>query len=382
MKRLLMCLIALIMSLCTVSVSAAEGGMGWDGENSILVTVTVDADKDFAPEDFSEIDCIGVTVAGKKIDDNGYTYDLILQIDTEKYDLIEALEAVSENPVVTKAIRNVYDYLDPILVLSSTEHTIRIGESYNVDIVLFDTYNSNHFYYGIAFTVDPEKVDLSAADENTFGFDFIPVMAECSNRDLYDALYSGYDAAGLLGEKFGVSPINRYYTMVSEFGVGGEDAYRIIEALNGVLYSNGVIAAEPVHMEFPCARMPSEQWTINEPAVAEMTLSGGSPVGIPENLIGQTATVKGLSIGKATVRLSANDNSQGASATCEINVINSGDANGDGYLDNLDAALVLKYDAGLNEMTDEIQGVSDMNGDSIVDNLDAVIMLKYDAGLL
>lgn len=381
MKKLLMCLIALAITLCPFSASAEEG-VSWNGENSILVTVVSENDKDFSTEDFPEIDCTDVTVAAKTITNEGFTYKLILQIDTADKSLLQAIEAVAENPLVDVAERNIYDYLDPILILNRDALTVRVGESADVFANVFDTYNSNHFYYGVVFTIDPAKVDISSADENTFGFDFNPVMAECSNRDLYDALYSGYDAAGLVGEKFGVSPVNRYYTMVSEFGVGGEDVYQIILAVNDVLSLKGVIAAEPVHMEFPCARMPSEQWTVDETAVADFTLSGGTPVGIPENLIGQTATVTGVSVGKATIKLSANDNSQGAFATCTITVINSGDANNDGVLDNLDAATVLKYDAGLTELSEEALAVSDMNGDGAVDNLDATVMLKYDAGLL
>lgn len=53
------------------------------------------------------------------------------------------------------------------------------------------------------------------------------------------------------------------------------------------------------------------------------------------------------------------------------------DTNGDGVTDNLDSALILKYDAGL---TDTAEG-GDANGDGIVDNLDASMVLKYDAGL-
>ncbi len=53
------------------------------------------------------------------------------------------------------------------------------------------------------------------------------------------------------------------------------------------------------------------------------------------------------------------------------------DVNGDGLTDNLDSALILKYDAGL---TDTAEG-GDANGDGDVDNLDAAMVLKYDAGL-
>lgn len=57
-----------------------------------------------------------------------------------------------------------------------------------------------------------------------------------------------------------------------------------------------------------------------------------------------------------------------------------GDANRDGYVDNLDAAVVLKYDAGIINSIDE--STADVNNDGSADNLDAAIILKYDAGLI
>ncbi len=57
-----------------------------------------------------------------------------------------------------------------------------------------------------------------------------------------------------------------------------------------------------------------------------------------------------------------------------------GDVTGDGVADNMDAARILRYDAGLISEIDEAAG--DVNGDGVVDNVDASMILKYDAGLL
>ncbi len=56
-----------------------------------------------------------------------------------------------------------------------------------------------------------------------------------------------------------------------------------------------------------------------------------------------------------------------------------GDVNGDETVDNLDAVVILKYDAGIIE--DEPAN-ADVTGDELVDNLDAAKILKYDAGLI
>lgn len=55
-----------------------------------------------------------------------------------------------------------------------------------------------------------------------------------------------------------------------------------------------------------------------------------------------------------------------------------GDVNGDGLVDNQDAALILRYDAG---QSDAISN-GDVNYDGKTDSLDAAIILKYDAALI
>jgi len=59
-----------------------------------------------------------------------------------------------------------------------------------------------------------------------------------------------------------------------------------------------------------------------------------------------------------------------------------GDTDGDGYIDNTDASLILKYDAGLMDFSADQLAFSDTNYDEAVDNTDASLILKYDAGLI
>ncbi len=68
--------------------------------------------------------------------------------------------------------------------------------------------------------------------------------------------------------------------------------------------------------------------------------------------------------------------------TSAENVVLLGDVNGDGNVDNLDAAMILKYDAGIIELDSRAWIASDVNRDGSADNLDAAMILKYDAGLI
>jgi len=59
-----------------------------------------------------------------------------------------------------------------------------------------------------------------------------------------------------------------------------------------------------------------------------------------------------------------------------------GDVNGDKKINNLDAGFVLKYDAGISDLTAAQKMAADVNGDGRVNNLDASAILKYDAGII
>jgi hypothetical protein len=57
----------------------------------------------------------------------------------------------------------------------------------------------------------------------------------------------------------------------------------------------------------------------------------------------------------------------------------NGDANCDGGIDSIDAAVVLQYDAGI---VDSLAGDGDANEDGAVNSLDASLILQFDAGLI
>ena len=64
-----------------------------------------------------------------------------------------------------------------------------------------------------------------------------------------------------------------------------------------------------------------------------------------------------------------------APITAEVTPFTLGDVNCDGSIDNLDATLILQYDAGLLDKTIPVLA-GDTNDDGAVDNLDAVIDRK------
>lgn len=59
-----------------------------------------------------------------------------------------------------------------------------------------------------------------------------------------------------------------------------------------------------------------------------------------------------------------------------------GDVNGDGEINNLDAAQTLKHDSELIILDGDALAAADVNGDGVVNSLDAAQVLKYDANLI
>lgn len=59
-----------------------------------------------------------------------------------------------------------------------------------------------------------------------------------------------------------------------------------------------------------------------------------------------------------------------------------GDVNGDGDVDAMDAAEILRYDAGLKSLEDAQKALADVNGDGDVDALDSAKILQFDAGII
>lgn len=75
---------------------------------------------------------------------------------------------------------------------------------------------------------------------------------------------------------------------------------------------------------------------------------------------------------------------KGESFTFAISDVGSdiGDVNGDGNVDNMDASIILRYDAGIIELTGSQLKSGDVNGSGTTDNVDAARILQYDAGII
>lgn len=82
--------------------------------------------------------------------------------------------------------------------------------------------------------------------------------------------------------------------------------------------------------------------------------------------------------GQCTVAYGAG---QSFSATVSDTLTKPGDVNGDGVVNSLDAALVLRYDAGVISLAESQLAAGDYDDNGVVNSIDAAFILKYDAGV-
>lgn len=343
----------LVLAQAVCPVCAAATAEEWNAYNSLLVTVSVGSDRSFATGDFPEVTCKAVAVAGKKTEGGKVLYDLILTTEeATAAELEEAAEALGKNALVVSAGRNELANLQSEILLNRDSLTLYIGQSAEVFAEKLFFYNASFECSGVAITVDTKVFDPENADKGGFDVDI-----RAGDTD---------------GEYLVVSNSKSF------------DGRKSVEAVNHFLGLKGVKGAEVSRTYLPAGEIPGEEWSISGDA-ATMTLSGGERImedyfegGV---LVGQTATVKAVKKGKATLTLYRSNTDASATAVCSVEVREKGDFNGDGSVDNLDAANILKYDAGLVEMKQNIADGCDFNGDGATDNLDATLILRHDAGL-
>ncbi len=197
--------------------------------------------------------------------------------------------------------------------------------------------------------------------------------------------------------------------------------------VNDITTPNGIVACDfPVSYDNSllrlthCAGIYPNSWNGTGKIIGDSTMAGvpywgrlvcdaddlgaNSAYNVKESgVVGFTFTFKALAEGNATITVDnvpeegifmlvvngatfTNYGATGGSVSVNISgeavAVDKGDVNEDGSVDNLDAVMVLRYDAGIIDLSETALTRGELNSDGTVDNLDATIILKYDAGLI
>ena len=379
-KRIIAIVMAAFMLCQGFAVVSAEDGTAdtptdeivWTYDNSIIATMRVAEEQIFTPEYFPEVNCIKVLVIEKKPCDIGYEYELLLVLDSplDYHQWKSASETLLIKEGVLHTERNylVSDYSERSSSIRLTYRSIpiAIGESIVVDIES-DNFNSNIFpFYCITFKIDPEVIDESVFTKDYFaeyGIRFWPQGSNSEGAPSEDHWYQAYYDPSEDGftDETGFDVVNEYLRQVTALA-------NIKGVEKVVLWSEG---------PWPGDRA-IETWFINNEEVASLTV-----IDDYDHYKGHdvTATVTGVSAGEVTLTCEYYFNRATVEETCEITVYDPADANTDGVIDSLDAAYLLKCDAGVMELIQTGDYHGDVNFDGAKDSLDAALILRRDAGL-
>lgn len=366
MKKLLtLFLSALLVLSANGAVAFAESDASWSYDNSVLVTVTVKENRTFTPADFPKT-CTDVYVAEKSYGNDMYTYTLLIVLDIQKgqYHLDKAISDIEthirhrgDTSISFVAVEKNYlspDYYEKASSLCLNENVLnlRVGETADLYIQNENVYAKGKDACGFEITfyedaIDIDKLTTDSYSEYGIKLDTVPTQAGTYMAELTD-------------------------------GKGIKEHINVLNSLAAV----EEIKCISIYFAHLAGNYGHEYWSVENESVASISLSGGVLEDYTLTPLGQTAKVKAESSGTTYITVEKYDITE----VCVVKVFDSGDVNLDGNVDSIDAALVLKYDAGI--LGDEYYAntygalAGDMNQDGRVDSIDAAQILKYDAGVL
>ncbi|MBQ3196445.1 MAG: hypothetical protein IJB65_08305 [Clostridia bacterium] len=180
---------------------------------------------------------------------------------------------------------------------------------------------------------------------------------------------------------FGSSGAPQYYDVQVRADVEGATGLKISFTTGGayiVQLDEIEAAAYIVENEDSSSEAPSEDSSSETPSED-----------IPSEDPSEDASSEELSSEELSSEDSVEDSSEDSSEVSEsdesseeVADVDYGDVNGDGSINSLDAAQVLKSDAQLVTLEADAAAAADVNGDGAVNSLDAAQILKFDAQLI
>ena len=352
----------------------------WTYENSILVTVLVEKEQNFTPADFPEINCKALWIVEKTTSEQGILYELVLTLQNENpTEIDKAIQAVSQSKVVKSVLRN--DKLaTPKSTLSLNKSIVYLKSGDTMDLTIQDVnLIENPFQnIGIAFSINPDFFDEDTFDKDSFleyGISRFWPNTEKAEEILIEQPEESEAQKSEDGKYYALLP----YT----------DA--ILNTVNNLAQLPEISSVSIVRKAIPDGTPPNENWSVNKMELLDLSLSGGNiAAGFGEGgpRLNQTATIRGLKQGIATLTVERTAPGVHASAYCTVIVYepgsknNPGDINYDGRISPDDALQVLKHAARLITLDESSKQTADLDQDNNVTTDDALLMLKIAVRLI
>lgn len=391
-------LCAMLAAAVLLAVPAAVSGAEkpeWRYGDGLYVHVKSEEARTFSPEDFPGIGCEKVFVLEKF---GGKYYELVLMLNRRSNmsdsEYEEVIEKALQIPMVSRAERN-YSYTPhPKSYLKFNYSEVYLAVSETVDIWVIDSPMRGYYgkIYGVKFRVEPSYFVQEPINKNSF--------SDCGITRFWPV-----DKGVLIGELLtsrpeeleGKESERAYYC-----GLAGDENENLFETI-ALLAADPRIRDVEVAQSVPGGNPPfglkemlslkseerglalkssgeEECWEMENPEIAEYTLSGGYPS------LGKTAAVRALKPGITRIFAERNAWDDYVSSGCPIIVYepggknNPGDLNHDGAVSTDDALQVLKHIAGMVSLDKGEMQTADLNGNGKITADDALLMLKITAG--
>lgn len=438
MRKLLSITLALIMCICAMSVDFTAGAA--EGEN-ILAGVSYEYQVGEFFSSFTDDDCTLLT-NGEYRGDGKNSFNNIYAVSGVSVELRGDKE--NSSVIADRKIDNVivFDFEGTVTIDYLVFRGIRrIGNRYT-NIASIETSSDGAEYTAVNFT--EQAAAISGAPQLNGSNQFYDVTANFNTTATkvryLKVVLNTLDTSGSLQYLVQLDEVEAYgsvtgkYIPAAEVSISANKStvrpgeYIVVTVLvNNITTPNGIVGCDfPLTYDNTvlrltrCAGIFPSSWNGTGKVFGDSTMAGSpywmrlvcdaddlaanSDYNVKDSgVLGFTLTFKAVAEGDATITVDnvpeegtfmmvvngADFNNYGATgASVSVNVsgeavvVEKGDVNEDGSVDNLDAVMVLRYDAGTVELNDTARSRGDLNGDGVIDNLDATIILKYDAGLI
>ena len=388
MKKIICCLITLVLCLGVLPVSAEETAEPKTKYlNSIVLSVTSDTLRNFTPEEFSEVGCVRVGINSVKQNEEGkYDYKLILTLDKTGKEAVKEAKQYFNGKAGANTFAEDYGVYANTIDNGGKTIYIPVGETVRIDSMggYIDPMEAAPLFYdprGVDIIVDPEKFDEDALIGGTLSqFEGLDVYTRAED-DGCENFLAGFAINGIFFKKFPEvknqkSEIHRYFINQPDvlFQPRKENYDDVMQKL---MTFEGIKAAEVVYSDMgymyipePSIRAQSE----NE----EIAQAKRAACGLFDFLV----EITGKSVGDTVVKLGYQYQNSGRFGELNVHVYLKGDVNIDKKVTAVDSLMTLQASVKTRTLSEDQHRAAKYDNQPEVSPTDALRILQTSVGLL
>lgn len=388
MKKIICCLIALVLCLGVLPVSAEETAEPKTKYlNSIVLSVTSDTLRNFTPEEFSEVGCVRVGINSVKQNEEGkYDYKLILTLDKTGKEAVEEAKQYFNGKAGANTFAEDYGVYANTIDNGGKTIYIPVGETVRIDSMggYIDPMEAAPLFYdarGVDIIVDPEKFDEDALIEGTLSqFEGLDVYTRAED-DGCENFIAGFAINGIFFNKFPEvknqkSEIHRYFINQPDvlFQPRKENYDDVMQKL---MTFEGIKAAEVVYSDMGYMYIP-EPSIRAQSANEEIAQAKRADCGLFDFLV----EITGKSVGDTVVKLGYQYQNSGRFGELNVHVYLKGDVNIDKKVTAVDSLMTLQASVKTRTLSEDQHRAAKYDNQPEVSPTDALRILQTSVGLL